>query len=163
MAWRYFEDAHWLLDSQNEPEFLSPGQYRLYAKKHRDAYPIFRVKGEDGGDSLLGPETCSTAVGTDTLASAGSSAPDTPPPTKPGSQLSPRVHGEEVLPADAGEVAKRRRLDVDYDVTVLDLTYHDECVAPTLAVAQQIGADDAQQMICEARRSLCLTALMQRP
>ena len=98
--------------------------------------------------------TCSTAVGTDTLASAGSSAPDTPPPTQPGSQLSPRVHGEEVLPTDAGEVAKRRRLDVDYDVTVLDLTYHDECVAPALAVAQQIGADDAQHMICEARRSL---------
>ena len=93
VAVRYFENELWRLDSQKEPELLRPVEYRLFIKRHRDAYPIFRVK--DSGED----ETCSTAIGTntlaiDTLASAadGSSAANTP-----------------LLPCSDGDVTTKRR------------------------------------------------------
>jgi hypothetical protein len=47
VAIRYWEAEYWLLDSQVEPTKLSPLEYRLYIKRHRDAYPIFRVQCDD--------------------------------------------------------------------------------------------------------------------
>ena len=161
VAIRNFESELWLLDSLKAPELLSPVQYKLFVRRHRDAYPIYRVKG--GGEDLIGPETCSTAVGldtlgsvTDTLASAatagssagGSTAVDTPPPTQPsGSQHSPRAAGAE-QPAEQGEPKRRRQGDVD-DVAEPGCSGRDHCLAPALAVAQ-ISADDAQEMIYSA-------------
>ena len=166
VAIRYFENEFWLLDSQKEPELLSPALYQLYVRRHRDAYPVFRAKGDDADDAFLGPETCSTAVGPDTLATdtagsagtsvGGSMAVDTPPPTQPSSQLSPRAGGEQgasadVAASDATEAKRRRRGEGDETTgTMLDLTGHD-CLAPALAVAQ-ISADDAQDMIWTVRR-----------
>ena len=140
VAVRHFENELWLLDSQKEPELLSPAQYRLYIKRHRDAFPVFRVK--DGEED----ETCSTAVGADTLATDtlastvdGSLAIDTP-----------------LLPLSEGNVAIKRRRTGEGDVTMLDLAGQDDCLAPALAVAQQISADDAQEMIFAAHHERAL-------
>ena len=133
VAVRYFENELWLLDSQKEPELLSPAQYRLYIKRHRDAFPVFRVK--DGEED----ETCSTAVGADTLATDtlastvdGSLAIDTP-----------------LLPCSGGDVAIKRRSTGEGDAAMLDLTAQDDCVVAALAVARH-WPDDAQEMIFAA-------------
>ena len=174
VAVRYFEGEYWLLDSQKEPERLSPVHYRLYVKRHRDAYPVYRVQDNDNKDALLGPETCSTAVGPDTLgaasdtlasagmggsASCGSMAIDTPPPTQQSTtQLSPRAGGDEMAPevmeaaASCTRGTKRKRRG-DWDVAMPDRTGQGDYLAPALAVAQQISADDAQEMICAARHT----------
>jgi hypothetical protein len=156
-----FENELWLLDSQKAPELLSPVQYKLYVRRHRDAYPIYRAKNSGEEEEPIGPDTCSTTVGLDTLgsvtdtpasaATAGSSAggsTDTPPATQPsGSQHSPRAAGAE-QPAEQGEPKRRRQGDVD-DVAEPGCSGRDYCLAPALAVAQ-ISADDAQEMIYSA-------------
>jgi hypothetical protein len=161
VAIRNFESELWLLDSQKAPELLSPVQYKLYVRRHRDAYPIYRAK-NSGEEEPLGPDTCSTAVGLDTLGSVtgtlasaatagssagGSTAIDTPPATQPsGSQYSPRAAGAD-QPAKQGEPKRRRQGDDDVaEPGCSGRDWH----CPALAVAQQISADDAQEMIYSA-------------
>ncbi len=88
-------------------------------------------------------EICLTAVATDTLAT------DTLASTSDGS-LAVDTPSKRLLPCSDGEVATKRRRTSEGDAAMLALTAQDDCLAPALAVAQQISADDAQEMIFTA-------------
>ena len=151
-----------MLDSQDEPKRLSLLEYRLYVKRHRDAYPILRAKEDDDGPIL--EETCTTAAPDGSYASACNSQPtqtlqamdvdiigdtavnhkalkgienDAPVSTDPEPHVDDVCAGAD---ADSGAPPSA------------EVSYHgrDHDVAPALLVAEQVDADDAQQMIYDA-------------
>ena len=61
-----------------------------------------------------------------------------------------------LLPLSEGNVAIKRRRTGEGDVTMFDLAGQDDCLAPALAVAQQISADDAQEMTFAAHHERAL-------
>ena len=162
VALRFFEEEFWLLDSLREPKLLTPLEYRFYVRRHRDAYPIYRVQKDE---AMVAADTCSTGVGLDALptltaagggSASGSMAVDTPPPTQPSlTQHSPR--GDSKYDSDTTNEDDDDSTMIDECVEVVRCRRRRACerqfadvedsLIPSIAVARYISADDAQDMI----------------
>jgi hypothetical protein len=176
VAMRYWEEEFWLLDSQEEPQRLSPLEYRSYVKRHRDAFPIIRAQGGDDTSIRAAAATCSIEGGrddtfgaiTDTMVSAttaGDSSGEgdmvTPsadtPPVPSTAQRTCSQHSLEA--GDGGDGVDQAPCQGHGDdlamsdcmeVDPMDTTDAIDRTPPVLAIAEQISADDAQALICEA-------------